>query len=373
MSSQPQVDFSSLPDLRDTHPGSSLVQAFYLECQVPAPFDHHDSSHTALMDNSVSVFVCALRILYTHLSLKWRGDASAADEELRREIRDVEEVTNPLLRFAWSRFPPGRQGILAQSAALEAISKQLLQGDFGITDLSFLSLAESPLMYQTLFKREAFQLYSPNPLSQPMREGHGEDKDWDIDDGRRDVPGMAESSLITWDGLGDLGDFISSKFGIFEYAPTKMRYLWTSNNPAIIRVHYHAPASEPPRFARLRRISVDGKCLHHEAGTVNSATIASPEKGSLHYMIVAVIRLRMRAGEKELIRRYSLNGSEIIAPIDYPYSHAEWKLGEPGRQYMLFYAEAPMYGTGLLLPEVAYRPAMAEENMRIAYEAVNKP
>lgn len=324
------------------------------------------------MCNGMSVFVCALRHLYSHMAIKWRGDPSVTEDKLLEQIRG-EEAENPVLRFAWSFFTPSRESLMAQNRMMGALSSHLLEGDFGIADLSFLSLMESPLMYKTLLQREPFQLYYPYPLSQPIREGVEEpDKEWDVDDGRRDVLGMAKCSLITWNGQGDLGDFITSKFGIKAAASLKMRYLWMSNKPAVIRVHYHAPASNPPRFYDLKNISIDGQRPRPIEGTRSAIMIDTREKGSLQYILVAAIRLRNGPKEKDTIRRYSTDGQEIPAPSDYPFANPDWRVGDPGRQYMLFYTEMPKHSTGVRLGEVAWRPEGAERNMRDTHDWVRR-
>ncbi|KAI6083291.1 hypothetical protein F4821DRAFT_263027 [Hypoxylon rubiginosum] len=360
--SQPPFNFSSFPDIRDKYPGDLLVQGMYLESQVPSSFNHHLSTDgEVLVGNAVSAFVCILRHLFSHVNIRLRGDPTHTkrNPELHRQIRDVDEVANPLLRFAWSYFGSNRDSLLAQNSIMEDISKYLLEGNFGIRDLSFLSLMESPLMHQTLLQRDPFLLYDPHPLSQPIED----DTDWEVDDGRNDPVGLAKRSLITWHGQGDLGDFIANRFRTQTNTSTNRRYIWTFHNPAIIRVHYHAPATNSPRFPHLKDIRINARLrLKKSRSTV---TIGPPETPMI-FVLVAVVRLRLRPNDKDMIRRYSTDGSEVITPSDYSHTESNWKLGEPGRQFMLYYTERPKEKTGLTLGETAWVSPGSAENLRDA-------
>ncbi|OTA85729.1 hypothetical protein M434DRAFT_400124 [Hypoxylon sp. CO27-5] len=367
MASQARFDFTFLPDLRDMHPRSADAQSGFLEYQLPSRHSLRLGPLSRGDLNGIDVFVCLVRHLYNHLPIKWRDDA---------EIRQ-EDMKNPVLRFSWSDFGRSENCVRAQDSIREDIV-HLLRGDFGVANFSFLGLAECPLMHQTLFKREPFQLYDPNPISQKIvARGPGEDQEadkiWDAEDGRKEPAEMAKRSLIVWHGQKELGAFISDKFGVFENSQTSMRYYFYSGRPAFIRVHYHAPAANAPNFTHLREILIDGKGLYPREGTTSTFDIANKEQKMARYVLIAVIRLgEASIGEDpDLIRRYTLDGKEVITPRDFRYSDDSWRLGEPGRQYMLFYCDAPdTLPAGIRLPEVLRMPKDFEERIRNASAVV---
>ncbi|KAI1134685.1 hypothetical protein F5Y05DRAFT_421877 [Hypoxylon sp. FL0543] len=365
MASQSRLDFTVLGDLRDMHPRSANVQSGFLQYQLPVHYlpSLHPSEGGPGDMSGMDVFVCAVRHLYAHHPLKWRDGADIRQEELK----------NPVLRFAWSDLGRREDCVQAQNSLREGIADYLLGGHFGVANLSFLGLAESRLMHQTLFAREPFQLYHPNPMSQriaaqePGEEDEPENENWDLENGRSDPAEMAKRSLITWNGLGDLGDLVSSKFGIFENPSTNMRYYFSSGTPAFIRVHYYAPATDAPEFNDLKEIIVDGKEVYLRPGT-EICDIPPKEQRARRYVLIMTVRLGEAGagGDCDLIRRYSLDGKEVVAPRGFHYANETWRLGESGRQYMLFYcmAQEDSTSSSTRLPEVQKMPKGFIQNVR---------
>ncbi|KAI1411326.1 hypothetical protein F5Y13DRAFT_200936 [Hypoxylon sp. FL1857] len=355
-----QFNFTSLPDLRTLHP-REVPQNNILMYQMPTLYSrpHGDGFGPGeVIDNmnGIDVVLCALRHLYSHLDSKFRDNA---------EIREM-EAKNPLLRLAWSEFKQSVTSTAAQNRARQSIAK-FLRG-IGMANLSYLTIAESRLMHETLLRQEPYQLFDAHPLSQPME---ATDNNWDIDDGRRDPAGIAAESLVTWDGLGDLGDVISDKFGIFASDETNRKYLWTFNLPAFVRVHYRAPISNTSSFAKLKEIKIDGKCYQPCGKDGKSIRIRPREQGSTSWVLIMVIRLRKGYEDQDLIRRYTVDGREVINPVSFAYSNVDWKLGESGRQYMLYYAMAPSVDTGVNLPEVLLRPKDYEKKIKMYSDCIN--
>ncbi|KAI0109725.1 hypothetical protein F4814DRAFT_377040 [Daldinia grandis] len=365
MTSQPLIDFSSLPDLRDMHPGDAAAQDIFLQRQeisrfIPSP----DSSNIGNL-SGIDAFVCILRHLYSQMAIHWRGDPKMTEPDLLQEIRKA-EADNPLLRFAWSDIGQSRENVLAQSRVREAIVARLTNEDSQLIDLSFLGLAESDLMRRTLFCRPPFQLYDPNPLSQPIpTDQPGE---WDIEK-EADAAERAKRSLITWNGQGNLGEFISDRFDISKSARNSRRYLYTSNKPLVIRVLYNAPAENAPGFSNLRLITVQGSCLTHIEGTESTVKIEKPENNFTRYTLIAVANLRSAGGDRDLVRRYSLDGRECWSPLGFEYGHGSWKLEKPG-QYMLFYVPAPAKPSLVEPPEITDRPNDFDAKIALARNIV---
>ncbi|KAI1101162.1 hypothetical protein F4804DRAFT_316938, partial [Jackrogersella minutella] len=286
----------------------------------------------------------------------------------KRDEFKQEETTNPLLRFMWSDFRPTEDCISAQDEMKEKIVAQFIAdvssrnygivdlsfAAFGIPDLSFVGVAENRLMYQTLWKREPFQLYCRYPISRPI--GASEEVGWNVADGRTYPVETAEKSLVTWDGRGDLGVYISNFFGVFDYRYT--RCIWSFSNPAIVRVSYDAPQDDAPGYQALKSITFDGKRIRRHDD--NHIEVTPPEEGRIKLALIVVVRLRSLPWDMDLIRRYGVGGNEIVAPAGFPYSRNDWRLGEPGRCYMLYYARAPKYDMGVDLPEVLPSPAVPE-------------
>ncbi|KAG4224154.1 hypothetical protein PC116_g27388 [Phytophthora cactorum] len=360
MASQP-LDFSSLPVLRDLHPGDAAIQNIFLQRQAISQFMPTSERRYLGNMSGIDVFICALRHLYSQISLSWRGDPEKTEPELRQQIKAAEDE-NPLLRLAWSYLGNSPESLIAQSEIRQEIATRLMERDFGLSNLSFVELAKSDFMCRTLFCRPPFQLNDGNPLSQPVLTD--EPGEWDIET-QTDSTEMAKSSMITWNGEGDLGTYISDKFGTFASARNKRRYLFTFNRPVVLRVHYHAPVENAPGFESLRLINVDGKCLRRIHNT-SIMEITKPEESITLYTLIAVVRLRKTDENRDLIRRYGIDGVECWAPANFQYTEESWKLGEPGRQYMLFYA--PALGTPPLvsLPEFTARPTDFAANITLA-------
>ncbi|KAI6083325.1 hypothetical protein F4821DRAFT_263061 [Hypoxylon rubiginosum] len=340
MTSPPNIDFSLLPDIRDKYPGDVVAQTASLRCQMPTAFDNHASSRSGLAGNGISVFVCALRHLFVHVALKWRGDLRDTDNALFRIIRHYDERENPLLRFAWSDLGTDGASLAVQDRTLEVIANHLLEANSLVADLSFRGLAESTLMHTTLFQRPPFQLYHPYYFSQPIEDPDVAGDAWDLHDTRSHPAEVARRSLITWDGQGDLGDLITRKFGVFHLADGKTRCLWLCNHPVVIRVLYSPPASDapPPPPPSLSHITFDGLRARQEQLAPSGTIIHPPESHVRRYVLIVAVRLREHDEDRDLIHRYTIRGTEIPGPPDYPYANPHWTLGQPGRQYMLFYS-----------------------------------
>ncbi|OTB02812.1 hypothetical protein M426DRAFT_24421 [Hypoxylon sp. CI-4A] len=344
-----------LVDIREMAQTQPVQQTALLLYQGISPYPGKENM------NAMDAAVCALRHIYYHTSASWRGIKGCTKPELLALI-DKQEGENPLLKFAWSHLSRDEDCANGQAKARAALSHHLKE-NLSTTNLTFFSIMESALMHRTLFSREVYQLCDARLLSQPL-DAKKEGK-WVVDNGRHDAEKSAKDSLLIWDGQGDLSTFVGRKFGCFDAHSVGRRYFRYCNKPAILRVRYNAPLANPTRFGGLERFEFDGQVIEPRKGETR-AYLEPEEKCA--YILTMVVRLRMNDEDRDLVRRYKHGGGELLGPVDAKHEGGGWTLGEPNRQYMLYYAEA-----GDVLPkkrvETQERPKNSEEKAIFCYSA----
>ncbi|RYP56172.1 hypothetical protein DL769_009956 [Monosporascus sp. CRB-8-3] len=352
-----EIDFTGLEDLRDVYHGRPLAYRGLLSLQTPTRYEsERGSAYDADDMCGIDVLTCVVRHLYRHFPAVATGDRDCTDEEHSQFIAD-EEARNPLLRLAWSDLRTTRACVRAQNDVRTEIARRFLEVG-GIASLSFKDLVESKLMVSTLFARNRSILFENVVLSQPI---DADDDNWDAQETRTTPERwweLAKASLITWSGDGDLGDVVSDRFGAFDAPGVGRRYYWQGNrNAAVIRVLYTAPLEFPKRFADLRSFIMNAKTLRFTGSHMNRGEPAPPAEARVRYALIAVVRLRQGARERDLLRRYTDDGRHLVEDQSWRFARDDWRLGEPGRQYYLFYTPADEQSRSL--PEVlpVYRGA----------------
>lgn len=367
-----QIDFTHLPDLRDLLSGKSVAYRGILSIQTPVVYsgDHNENS---LYMNGIDVLLCVIRHLYCQMPPDFSGDPKFSSPAVVSKIRGEYEEINPLLRLAWSDLKRTDTCISAQNNVRCKIAKFLEQSP-GVSGLSFMELVESPIMHRTLFSTECFQLFDRMLLSQLISEDMAAappgvhvptNNEWDAEDAWADPVASAKASLVTWDGQGDLANFISDKFGLFTSQRVKSAYFWQGNRGAIIRVLYKAPLENPQTYSQLRMLKIEDKSLIIPDETQPKSFLREASTGM--YVLTTVVRLRMKPDENDLLRRYGYEGQRLLEEVGWQFSRDDWRLGEPGRQYFLFYAYVEDQMPTANLPEVLKEPRKATNRVAENY------
>ncbi|RYP67580.1 hypothetical protein DL770_008598 [Monosporascus sp. CRB-9-2] len=335
-----EIDFTDLEDLRDLYSGRPLAYRGLLSIQTPARYQGGPGSPYDADDMcGIDVLTRVVRHLYRHFPAASTGDRYYTDTGHLQFIEE-EETRNPLLRLGWSDLKDTPACTQAQDDVRTEIARRFLEGG-GSASLSFKDLVESKLMVSTLFARNRSILFENVVLSQPINADNDE---WDAQESRTTPERwweLAKASLVTWSGEGDLGDVISAKFGAFDAPGVGRRYYWQGNkDAAVVRVLYTAPRESPKRFVDLRSFTMDAKTIQLTDTSLTRAERAPAAEARVRYALIAVVRLRQAAREHDLLRRYTDDGRHLPEKLDWDFAADNWRLGEPGRQYYLFYTPA---------------------------------
>ncbi|OTB13391.1 hypothetical protein K445DRAFT_24565 [Daldinia sp. EC12] len=159
----------------------------------------------------------------------------------------------------------------------------------------------------------------------------------------RDHDIIARSSLIKYDGTSSISDKVSSPFGQFANPSTGQRYLQKSQFPAIIRVLYTPAPDATASFQHLAAVTMTSPYPH--SGSGGRQAPIRPETFYDSYCLIASVRLANQPGEPDYVHLYNHEGTFIRHPIAHDNSivaaNADWKIGERGHSYMLFYTPIP--------------------------------
>ncbi|KAI0414993.1 hypothetical protein F5X98DRAFT_347661 [Xylaria grammica] len=360
----PEHLFAGIGDVREKHT-DRLAQTFALSRTYPPPFTRRDARDAPSYQEgrqftfnlNFDAATVVLRHLYSTINANYRHSESIAREELN----------HPLLRFMWADFESR-----SSSAAQNILRHEMQCADDPEGKITVSELFERPAMWNSLWARRPFRLTHPDVLGRPRGA-----KAWDV------IPPedtVVEDSLVAWEGAGDLGDHISSRFGRFSDAETGDQFVYSFGHPAIIRVRYQHTAQGQPlaTYRDLRQIHVTSRQLKVVREGPFTTARAVPEKDTerVLYTLVAVVRCSDQAGEADRIRLYSVIGQPISLPTSFnKYVGTYWNVGDPedpGRPYLLFYARAPGDFSGLHEEPIAHKE-MGVGALNNALETSHRP
>ncbi|KAI1250136.1 hypothetical protein MGN70_007188 [Eutypa lata] len=254
-----------------------------------------------------------------------------------------------LIRWTWSNFSEDATKHHPSHAIRYSILKSYYPGGaLRGNDLSFLALEEHDITYNSFWRRAPFLLFAPFHIQRAT-----DSSSWHHSPVRNlvDLKVLARDSLVHWNGQSNLGELISSRFGVAEYG--QAQYLWTSNKPAIIRVLLRPEADMPGAFEQFREISVDCPQLTQVEENENFEEARGPTdeaderernydlpqtgESMANYKLVAVV---VCDSQNESVHLYSSEG-EPITPQRFQREGQCFSLGATGKDYMLFYVRAP--------------------------------
>ncbi|KAI2780510.1 hypothetical protein F4815DRAFT_499237 [Daldinia loculata] len=352
--------FEKLGDLRKKYPGNELAQNYALTSQVPRmdrgghsegggdggglgggergnPLEKAKARETCAVEAAI---VVARHIL-------------AAVGDRYRQIKDG----NPLACMIWADLDDP-EGFSQHHEAKEAILRHFLAKPH-VTGVSFYNLMESQEMLDTFWSLPAFQLWHPDVMAR--KEGSEVWEKAEIED----PAVLTREGLIKYYGDRDLGDRIGESFGTFIDKDTRLIQHWHSNEPVVIRVFFsnlNINGARPKTWEDLREINVKS---HHfaksESGKEGYVKLKYDGTGgaSKTYILLAAVRLGAWKDENDLVRLYQADGENIPLPNDVGYRGPEWRLGDPGEKYLLYYRLSPfpplVGGSGFEIAELPTR------------------
>ncbi|KAK6956028.1 hypothetical protein Daesc_003675 [Daldinia eschscholtzii] len=213
----------------------------------------------------------------------------------------------------------------------EDSEKEPLPGSAAAEAATLFRLIESDKMITRFWSRRPYRLFHSKILSRLT-----DSSEWEHI-ASRDDDIIARSSLVKYDGTGSISDKVSSPFGQFTNPSTGQRYLQQSQFPAIIRVLYTPAPDATASFQHLATVTMTSP--YPDSAPGRQAPI-QPETFRDSYCLIASARLANQPGEPDYVRLYNLEGTFIRHPIAHD-DNADWKLGERGHSYMLFYTPIP--------------------------------
>ncbi|KAI1798643.1 hypothetical protein F4811DRAFT_173875 [Daldinia bambusicola] len=355
-----RAPFDTLCDLREKYPGDELSQNYALTTQIPTRSRRQTRKLHAYSDPSdrEEFALDAAIVVARHL-------LAAADGQYRQMKRETH-----LTRLLWADFSDP-EGSDAQEEARNSILESYKKNP-DVASVTFYSVMESKEMRDILWSLPAFQLWHPTVMAK--KEGTKKWEKANIEDPAR----LSKEALIIYNGTGDLGEHISKKFGIF--LKDGIVQCWRSNEAVAIRVFYTntAQTAGPKKWKDLREIwvrSPGAREVVDENGDITrrfDPTGGPPKR----YILLATVYLGAWKDEADRVRLYGADGEYVPLPTAaLPYTGIEWRLGNPGDRYLLYYRLATLASPagGSDLEVVIYPSGMKQKMARMKAAATLKP
>ncbi|KAI1733392.1 hypothetical protein F4680DRAFT_455013 [Xylaria scruposa] len=297
-----------LGDIRQTYAGDSLRQNYDLRHLHPIDFLSKEAvnvvpgweNNTFKEEDiqALDVTIILLRHLFSFVASEHR-----------------QEDKNPFAKMIWADLGAAKtRDVQSQERArilMEFTSNSLTS----TLAIDAHNLLENELMWQTVWDMPAFHLWNPKIIACRIGDNHWEEA----------VPDPG--TLLKEEGY---------------------KYHWQAASHVIIRVLYDTTKanSQSRGFEDLREILVN-PCQYKSTGEEEGSRYDPTERS--RYTLAAVVRMmkRYEAGSKDLIRVYDGFGYYRPLPLTMQArltmgnkKGIEWKLGEMGWKYMLFYVKA---------------------------------
>ena len=268
---------------------------------------------------------------------------------------------NPIVRYAWLDFPDYTE---KTKAAVDAERDRLWKGaGKEFPGMSFKDIMESDLMHKTVWQHPALLLFATNPVLRPghggkyMDEADAYGEDYSVEDR------LSHDSLVVWGGEGELGEAVRRKFGHSTTANGQFLKLDLPGPMGWIRVHYTPSSEKAPTWEDLRHFQLQLQTVEVVSSADRSGEDEDMDedededrdedrddgKGRSRvvecsprdFALVAVVRMRRDEEDEDLLRVYDpMKGNKPLSSPgvkDPAYLSGNWRLGEPGYTYALFY------------------------------------
>ncbi|KAI0440097.1 hypothetical protein F4803DRAFT_578036 [Xylaria telfairii] len=334
---EPMASSNELGDIRQKYPGDNLRQNYALQHLHPVTFSAKKArdSVTGWADKefkdeeiqALDIVIMLLRHLFSFVAPEHR-----------------QEDTNPFAKMIWADV--GRD--MTRSAQTQERARILLKfsSDSETTTLAIdaHNLLENEPMWRTIWNMPAFLLFEPRIMACPVEGGQWVEAE--------PIPGtfLSRNSQVHYSGSGDLGECISDNFGTRLVEEDGFKYHWQAAYHVAMRVLYDttAPDSQAKGFDELREIFVN-TYRYKPTGEEGRARYDPDHRD--RYTLAAVVRMmnRHEPRSRDLVRLYNDIGYYQPLPLtmqkafttEGKMASEEWRLGELGYKYMLFYITAP--------------------------------
>ncbi|KAH7028894.1 uncharacterized protein B0I36DRAFT_363505 [Microdochium trichocladiopsis] len=153
--------FEAVGDIRAKFPGQSSLQSVLLTSTFPtSPLPQTDTQLDHQTSAEIDAAAVVLWHLYAHVHISKRGDPTVSTADATA-LMHAEDERNTLLRFIWADFEQDKQNLFHNVAAQHAIRTQIA-GEFLTSGgsheaITCANLLFSPLMLNTLWKRDGFR------------------------------------------------------------------------------------------------------------------------------------------------------------------------------------------------------------------------
>ncbi|KAI0020934.1 hypothetical protein F4780DRAFT_779151 [Xylariomycetidae sp. FL0641] len=267
--------------------------------------------------NGLNVLISLIRHITTFTPGKDLCDIGQETHRIHQVARKIVTETN------WGAIKSMKEGAME-----ELCPGWKTSSDANLT--SFFQLVNTKDVVETFWIRDHLRLFDSVILRKdPNQDGWTEHT-------RMSAKQASKKNVIKYDGDGDLGQSVGRPF-VPRRTATGEWYLWETNKPLAIRVHFTpAEGVNQKGFMELRQFSFPARVRH--TGNIASIKHRKQDLEMMHYRLSAAIRLRSQPEEDDFIRLYDAQVENLAPPVAAePILEDTWKIGQPGHSYMLLY------------------------------------
>ena len=198
---------------------------------------------------------------------------------------------------------------------------------------------------------------------------------------KQDSPAeVAQKSALRWSGYSQdgnpmaIGDMVQKAMEKPENEVDDegdlLEMLVFPNFPWAIRVEF-TPPTQHWRWKDLLTFSIQPEDVSWDGKLTSHVTVGPPMTHTYH--LVGVVKSRKAPGGTDKVRVYNLTG-EMLDTLARPMTclDNEWRLGEPGHVYSLYYVRAVGFGYPAWVHEVGEDPPEAKEVWDLVDKIANK-
>ncbi|KAI1747151.1 hypothetical protein F4782DRAFT_522105 [Xylaria castorea] len=324
----------SLGDIRQTYAGDSVLQNYALQHHHPVDFSAKKAVNVVPGWEAKSFGDGEIQALDITIILLRHLFSFVASEHRQND-------TNPFAKMIWAHLGAAMSRE-AQSLERARILMEFVSNSRTSTlAVDAHNLLENDAMWKTVWDMPAFRLWNPKIMACRVGDSRWVEAEFD--------PGtlLSRISQVPYTGSDDLGECISDQFGTRLVEQDGYKYHWQAASHVVVRVLYDTtkPNSQSKGFDDLREILVN-PYQYKSTGQGGRARYDPTNRN--RYTLVAVVRMmkRYEAGSKDLVRFYKGAGYYQPLPLTMQArltmgnkEGKEWRLGEMGWKYMLFYVK----------------------------------
>lgn len=240
--------------------------------------------------------------------------------------------------FPYACMEVGGRGLGASER--ERLREQVDQGMARITGgLSFQSITEGSgnPMPTDFWQRREFLLFTRLMVT----PDHLQSKMLVSEEPTMTTESLARESLLQWDGSKSLNETVASNY----LGPSFDGRFRLCNFPVCVRVQYTPKDGACPKFTDIMADPLHmkneyGRLERPEKNLDDGWFVARDFGDPITYRLMVVVGLRSASDQKDYARRYEPNGQYIPDQPPNPCVSHDWRLGEPGHSYMLYFVRS---------------------------------